>query len=697
MKATGQRSAPARRARWRRRGRRLAWTAMVLTLCFLFGRFLLLTWVIAPAAGIALGSPVDIAQASCAPTARLDLSNLRIGELDDPFLTTGKVEARYRLWRTLFFGPCVEKFHAQGVTINLANLPKGRIRLPRFRWLRRRRRDDNEDIEPFLLKDLVLGDSTVVYQRAGSPLALRLENVRANLPELRHGQSGRLTASGRIAQLDIGPLHLSSGQLHGHSDLSYDREMELLHNSFSFHADHVSGTLGTTPLDNLTLRLSGTTRQVRGRGHRQDLQLALTRDGAPMATITIEGYSSKVPHIFDLTARVTAEPELINLALAEHGSPPADQPRLAIAARLCFPRPRVAEVSAAITAQLAGKTVAVLDMVTEYPFASTGLPAHLRLTGERLAIDQLLAIYTQVQEAKSAETTPKEPAPAATQPESPDPGGLRLPSFTLDLDLRGVSYGELAGTLSADADLRDRRLELSQCTATLADGTAQLTGVLGWGQSSHPYQGKLTVAKLDAGLVARQFMDAADGEVLGHIDQLDLDLAGQGLSIRAMQENMTGKGTAMLSGIALRDMKAMRRTVRKYGVKGLADLRFDQGILAGRIADGRVRLDKGSLHGPTGWVELTGSMRFRKQKLELMVDAGLGPELADDLRNSRKYRYLGLLLKSRDGYACFPTPIPLRGSLSRPRLDVERLLLGAATSPSIQDAALPFLKHALQK
>jgi len=649
---------------------------MVLTVCFLFGRFLLLTWVIAPAAGLALGSPVDLAQASCAPTARLDLSNLRIGELDDPFLTTGKVEARYRLWRTLFLGPCVEKFHAQEVTINLANLPKGSIRLPRFRWWRRRRRDDNEDIEPFLLKDLVLGDSTVVYQREGSPLALRLEDVQANLPELRHGQSGRLTASGRIAQLDIGPLHLDSGRLRGHSSLSYDREMELLHNRFSFHADHVSGTLGTTPLDNLSLHLFGTTRWVRGRGHRQDLQLILTRNGDPMATVIIEGYSSKLPHLFDLTARVTAEPELINLALAEQGSPPADQPRLSVAARLSFPRRKVAEVSAAITAKLAGKTVADLDMVTEYPFRSTNLPAHLRLTGERLAIDQLLAIYTQVRKAKGTEATPKKPAPpapTATQPESSPQYSLQLPSFALDLDLRGISYGELAGTLSADASLRDHRLELPQCTAELADGTAQLTGVLDWGQSSQPYQGKLSIADLDAGLVARQFLDAEDGQVLGQIDQLDLDLAGQGLSISAMQENLTGKGTATLSGIALQDMKAMRRTVRKHGIKGLADLRFDRGTLAGRIGDGRVWLDKGSLHGPTGWVELSGSMRFSKQKLQLMLDAGLGPELSNDLSASSKYRYLSLLLQPRDGYACFRAPIPLRGSLGRPKLDVENI------------------------
>ena len=73
-----------------------------------------------------------------------------MGDADDAFLTTGPVEARYRLWHSLFLGPYVEKLHAEGLTVNLAQAPEAHVRLPRFRWFHRRRREDIEEVERFL-------------------------------------------------------------------------------------------------------------------------------------------------------------------------------------------------------------------------------------------------------------------------------------------------------------------------------------------------------------------------------------------------------------------------------------------------------------------------------------------------------------------------------------------------------------------
>ena len=667
------------RARWRRLGRRLAWTALVLGLCVLFGRHLLLSWVIAPVVGVALQAPVDVAQASCLPTSMVDLSNLRIGKVDDPFLTTGRVEAKYRLWRSVFLGPHVEKLHAREVTINLAQAPEGRIRLPRFRWRRHRRHDDNEEVEPFLFEDLLIEDSTVVYRREGSPLTFRIEDVRANLPELRHGEAGALAMSGRLFHFGAGPLLLSDGQLRGRCDLRYDREMELLENRFSFEIADAKGAFGGLPLDDITLRLAGTFRPIWGRGDRIDAELTLLRAGASLGTLSLSGYYSKNLAVFDLTARLDMGSELAELILAGFGRPPLPGPRLSAAARLRFPRPERGEISAAVTAELGGKVVADLDFAVEGPFPLAIAPVGIRLSGRRLAVGEILAALDQWRDVREDRGRAAAAAPSRTRTGGISQAGyiwLPLPPTDVDVDLQGVTYHELDGSLAAKARLHGFTLDLSHCLAQLAGGAVQLTGNANWRQSPASYEGRLVAEDLDLGVLFREFVDPEDGRITGRLEQLEMEVAGRGLELETMRQSLAGHGRATVSSLALRDMKGMRRTVRKYGIKGLANLRFDRGTLLGQIRDGQLRLQECTVRGPSGWAELSGSLHFQDEKLECMIDAGLGPELAENVRNSRKYQYLSLLLQPRDGHSCFPTAIPLNGSLGKPQLDVERLLLG---------------------
>ncbi len=660
----------ARRACWRRRFRRLAWTGLVLSLVVLFGRHLLLAWVVAPVAGVAFGTPVDVDQAACAPTCRLDLSNLRIGEKEDAFLTTGPVEARYRLWHSLFLGPYVEKLHAEGLTVNLAQAPQGKIRLPRFRWFRRhRRREDIEDVERFLLRDLQFEGCTVAYDKPGSPLRFRVENVSASLPELREGQSGRIEAEGDLDELSAGPLLLAGGTIKGYCALTYDREMDLLDSQFSFVAQGLNGTLGGSSIAGLTVELSGTTQEVRGRGYRQDLHLALSQQGQPLGTVSIVGYSMKGLAGSDLTVRLGAEPELVNLVLAGVGLPELAEPRLELAVRGRFPRPNEAEVSLAVNLELGGETVADLDLVTRSPLPPLLQPARFSVTGERLAIDRLLAAYRQLR-PDHPETGSSEPAREVVATGQPSPlpklDGLLLPPALLDLDLRGVSYGELTGTLTGHAMVQGQQAELTDSEVHLGDGTVDLAGSIDWRTSPLKYQTAVQAAGLAFGPVARTFLAPDDGRIEGRLDTLQLDVRGTDPNVASHLSALDGTLNAQLSGLEVADLRSLRRTIHKYQLAGLGNLRFSEASLAARAAGGTFQLGRLLLNGPSGRAELTGSVGLVDRQLDLTLDAGLGPDLAADLRSSKRLKYYALLLQPRDGLACLPMPLALKGTLDNP-------------------------------
>jgi hypothetical protein len=421
--------------RWKRHLRRLAWTLTMLGLCFLFGRHLLLTWVVAPVAGLALGTSVDVSQASCAPTSRLDLSDLRVGEADNVFIQTGPVEARYRLWRSLFIGPYVERLHATNLTVNLANAPQEKMRLPRFRWFRRKHKEDIEDAEPFLVRDLVLTNSTLLYESDDSPLHMRLEDASVNMPEMRHGTPGQFSVQARIARLDVGPLSLDGGEISGTCTMSHDREMDLQWNTYRFQASNLSGTLDGTSLQGVSLTVEGSGRMQRGRGFRQDITLTFAHDGDPVGTVELSGYYSKNLRGLDVTARLDVGPEFANAALAKLGLPAQAAPHVSVAARLDFPQPGQGRLDAAINVETSGETIADLDLSITSPVPPILQPVQVRITSERLAIDQLLAIYQpsddQPDEADQpvppidSEQAASHPDEALPAPGHPRPGPAR--------------------------------------------------------------------------------------------------------------------------------------------------------------------------------------------------------------------------------------------------------------------------------
>jgi hypothetical protein len=659
------------------------WTAMVLCVCFLFGRFLLLSWVVAPMAGLVLGKSVDMAQASCAPTRRLDLSNLRIGENDQTFLTTGPVEARYRLWRTLFIGPYVEKLHAQGLTVNLANAPKKRIHLPRFRWFHKKNKEDIEDEEPFLIKDLVLANSTVFYQRDGSPLRLRLEDVSVRLPEMRQGATGRLEAQARIVQLEIGPLHVSSGDLRGYYEMVHDREMDLRASTFHCTVGNLAGDLGGVSLAGFSLVLDGRIKLERGRGFHQDLRLSLVRDGRSLGTIKADGYYSDYLNWFDMTFRVALEPELANLVLVRLGLPAQPDPSLALAVRLRFPKPGVGDVSVACTMRTAGETILDLDLGARSFLPPLLQPARIRVSTERLALDQLLAIRKESRtDRKDTNAGPSDsPASGTSLPEVTERllSSLSLPPAVLELDLRGVSYGELQGELAATARVQGRHVVLSPCVARVANGMAQGNLTADWGQGKPAFAGDVQAKNVDLGLLAASRLDEGDGRVTGQLKQLNVSFQAAGDSTQELLNGLSGTVSLDLGNLQLEDLKSLRRTAHKYRLDGLRHLQFDQGRAAGRVENGRFVFDEGRLAGTSGRIDVSGYLGLADERLALELDAGLGSILRKQFRRVPKYGYLAMFLHSRDGYAYLPAPIPLGGTWSVPELDFGRMLGGGAT------------------
>ncbi len=649
---------------------------MGLLALFLFGRHFLLTWVVGPVAGVTIGTPVGMGEASFVPTRRLDLSDLRLGDPEDAFLTVGPVEARYRLWRSLFLGTYIERLHADGLTVNLAQTPKGKVRSLRFRWLRRFRfKEDIEKTEPFLLKDMSLRNGTLIYARAGSPLRLRIEKVEATLAELRQGESGRIESRGEVAEVAYGSLRLVSGQLQGYCELRYDREMNLLGSEFSFVAENLSGTIGAAALDDLTLVLAGTTEYVRGRGYEQDVQIRLSRRGQALGSVSLVGYFTKNLATLDLTARVGIEAELANWLLAGWNLPPLDAPRFELAARGHFPRPGEAEVSLATNLELGGETVVDLDLSTRSPLPPVLQPARFRVTGERLDLDRLTAVRRTLRRAKgrAVASAPLEAVAATDVAAEPAPlPRLVLPPAILDLDLRGVSFGDLAGTLAGQAAVEGTAAEISACRLQAGDGTLDFAGRLDW--ETEAFRANIQGRSLDFAPFSRQFLTGNAGRIEGRLESLSAEVSGRGLG-EPDWTVFAGTFQAELEGLAFHQLEALRDAARKTKIKGLDDLRFDRATLAGHAAEGRLHLAPLALYGPSGRAELAGQIGLADQSLALTFEAGLGPELAKSLRRS-SYSYLAYLLQARDGFMYLPVPLSLGGTLSQPKLSLERLQPG---------------------
>ncbi|MDX9980087.1 MAG: AsmA-like C-terminal region-containing protein [Lentisphaeria bacterium] len=643
---------------------------------FLFGRHFLLTWVLGTVAEVTFDTPVGMGEASFVPTRRLDLSDLRIGDPENAFLTVGPVEARYRLWRSLFLGTYIERFHAEGLTVNLAQTPKGKIKVRshHFRWFRRfRHKEDIEDNVPFLLKDISLRNGTLVYARDDSPFRLRIENLEMTLGELRQGDTGRIESRGEVVEVAYGPLRLVSGQVQGFCELRYDREMDLQGSEFSFTAEDLSGTFGGVVFDGLTLVVAGTT-QNHGRGFGQDVQIHLSRRGQALGSVSLVGYFAKNLARLDLTARVGIEADLANWLLAGWNLPPLEAPRFELAARGHFPRPDEAEVSLAANLELGGQMVADLDFSTRSPLPPVFQPARFRVTGERLDLDRLMAVRRALRKArrKTAASAPAETetATAAATDAVSEPVPLPqlvLPPALLDLDLRGVSFGNLAGALVGQAAVQGTTAEISSCRLQSGEGTLDLAGRVDW--ETEAFRANIQGRSLDFSPFSQQFLAADAGRIEGRLESLSAEFSGRGLG-EPDWTVFAGTFQAELEGLAFQQLEALREAARKTNIKGLDDLRFDRASLVGHVAGGRLHLAPLALHGPSGRAELAGQIGLVDQSLALTLEAGLGPDLAKGLRGSA-YSYLALLLQPRDGYMSLPVPLSLGGTLSQPKLSLE--------------------------
>jgi hypothetical protein len=383
------------------------------------------------------------------------------------------------------------------------------------------------------------------------------------------------------------------------------------------------------------------------------------------------GYYTKNLAMLDLTARVDVEAELFNWLLAGWSLPSLDAPRFELAARGHFPRPGEAEVSLATNLELGGETVADLDFSTRSPLPPVFRPARFRVTGERLDLARLLAAYRDLHPGgREVAAEPSEtPADQSEQAECAPLSRLAMPPAVLDLDLRGVSYGEIEGTLTGNATVRGQTAEVTASRLQLGEGTLDLAGMLDW--ATEIYQANVQGRSLDLAPFARQFL-TGDGERMeGRLESLSAEVSGRGLS-EPDWDSLEGTFQIEMAGLELYQLEVLRDAARKAKLEGLSDLRFDRASLVGRVTGGTMCLAPFVMQGPSGRAELAGQIRLADESLDLTLAAGLGPELAKCLWRS-SYSYLAFLLRPRDGYLYLPT-LPLRGTVSRPRLDMERLL-----------------------
>jgi len=304
----------------------------------------------------------------------------------------------------------------------------------------------------------------------------------------------------------------------------------------------------------------------------------------------------------------------------------------------------------------------------------------LRVTGKRFDLDRALPA------PKEAGKEEGKVQPAAKAP-AEEIGPLNVPLQLLGEVLidEVVTKGLTLKPVQLKLVLRDNVLRIDSFHTGIDDGKLQMTAQADLRQNGLKYSGSTQITTLQVNPLVKAFKPSLGESLFGVVDGR-IDFNGRGTLPETVKQQLSATGNLQLQDGRLTSMPVLDSTAKLLGVESLREVSLEKGQVDFVLKDGKVQIDSvaggAKLRLTTkGTVDLDG-------KLDLVADAGLGPELSQQLDRSGA---LSRALSDKQGWTA--VPLLITGSADKPKVALD----SKALAKQATGKALDRLSESLQK
>ncbi len=273
-----------------------------------------ITGVVLPRYARSIQTEIAVGALRLAPFSGVEARGVRVGPAEAPLLQSDLLRLRYRLWPALIGRLRIDEVGVEGTTVHVLRRPDGSTNLPVFPPGKPDDDDDDldgaDDAYDLLLRGVRLEGLTLIYeQQAGpdqEPIVLRLSDLRLELPELRSGDAGAVTLSGRLEELRVATLAGVVGRVHGEGRLGLHPTLDLALLEVTLRVEVEQGRAGEFDLAGRELSLDLALTSDEKAIDLRRLAISERHGGVPEAVLTVSGRLQREPAMLRLD--VVAEP-----------------------------------------------------------------------------------------------------------------------------------------------------------------------------------------------------------------------------------------------------------------------------------------------------------------------------------------------------------------------------------------------------